>query len=72
MYWNMNNNVILLPQCLLFNRKSLLPDEPDRIDEVNVVGRPNARGRLITGSKMHGVGKKYVDFYRPDSDGKFR
>jgi len=46
--------------------------EPDRIDEVNVGELPNARGRLITGSKLYGVGKKYVDFYRPDSDGKFR
>jgi len=39
---------------------------------VDVIGTPNARGRLITGSKLYGVGKKYKDFYRPDSDGKFR
>ena len=53
-------------------RKSLLPEEPDRIDLVDVIGTPNARGRLITGSQLYGVGKKYKDFYRPDSDGKFR
>ena len=56
----------------LSHRKSLLPEEPDRIDLVDVVGSPNARGRLITGSKIHGVGQKYMDLYRPDSDGKFR
>ena len=50
----------------------MLPEEPDRIDLVDVAGTPNARGRLITGSKIYGVGKKYKDFYRPDGDGKFR
>ena len=57
---------------LSFNRKSLLPEEPDRIDLVDVVGSPNARGRLITGSKIYGVDQKYMDLYRPDSDGEFR
>ena len=51
-------------------------DEPDRIDLAGVVEHTtrsaNARGRLITGSKIHGVKKEFLSHYTPDSDGKFR
>lgn len=51
-------------------------DDIDRIDLVDVPDhtniKRNPRGRLIAGTKLYGINKKFKPHYNPDSDGKFR